>query len=103
MEHNILTECIGFEWDAANLNKNWKKHAVSRWECEQLFFNKPLLLYEDIKHSQVERRIYALGRSDENRELFIVFTIRNQRIRVISARDMSKKERKIYEQTKENT
>ncbi len=95
----MLTDCIGFEWDAFNRDKNWKKHAVTKWECEQVFFNKPLLSYEDTNHSQEERKIYVLGKTDKERKLFIAFTIRDSLIRVISARSMSKKERIIYEKT----
>jgi uncharacterized DUF497 family protein len=98
MEETIIKNCIGFEWDIFNETKNWEKHAVTKWECEQVFFNKPLLCYEDIKHSQKENRMYILGQTDENRKLFVVFTVRNKQIRVISARSMSKKERAFYEQ-----
>lgn len=98
MEEIIFKDCAGFEWDVSNETKNWEKHAVTKWECEQVFFNKPLLLYEDNKHSQQESRMYVLGQTDERRKLFIVFTIRHKRIRIISARSMSKKERIFYEQ-----
>lgn len=98
MEELIFKKCIGFDWDSGNQDKNQKKHNVSRVECEQVFFNEPLLMYEDTKHSDLEDRLYVLGRTDDYRELFITFTIRNQLIRVISARDMSRKERKLYEQ-----
>jgi hypothetical protein len=99
----ILTNFIGFEWDHGNQVKNWEKHDVTTQECEQVFFNKPLLIYDDSKHSKDEKRSYVLGRTDKDRFLFIVFTERKQLIRVISARDMSKKEHTIYEQIKENT
>lgn len=98
MDLLIVTECTGFDWDEGNKNKNATKHSVSWLECEQIFFNKPLLLEEDIHHSHTEQRFYALGKTDENRQLFVAFTIRNNLIRVISARDMSKRERKYYEQ-----
>lgn len=102
MEKIILEKCTGFEWDNGNQNKNWSKHRVSSLECEQVFFNEPLLLYQDEKHSYSEPRLYVLGRTDDFRELFIVFTIREHLIRVISARDMSKKERQIYEEAEKN-
>ena len=92
----ILSQCEGFEWDDGNINKNWLKHTVSPAECEQLFFNRPLAIQGDIKHSEAEKRFYTLGRTDSKRTLFIAFTVRNQRIRVISARDMSRKEREVY-------
>ncbi len=96
---NFLLECTGFEWDDGNRDKNWIKHKVSNSECEQIFFNQPLIVHFDVKHSDMEDRFYALGHTDLNRKLFVVFTIRNKKIRIISARDMSKKERKIYEGT----
>ncbi len=94
---------VGFEWDKANILKNWEKHRVSHIECEEIFFNKPLVAGTDEPHSVREARYYALGESDAERPLFIVFTIRNERIRVISARDMSRKERQVYEKAKEAT
>ena len=104
--HNIqtmidLTKITGFDWDDGNARKSEEKHAVSMAEAEQVFFNDPLLLLEDAKHSQRESRNHALGKTDEGRLLHITFTLRHSRekIRVISARDMHKKERKIYEQT----
>jgi len=94
-----LTNIIGFDWDDGNDRKN-DKHGVSMSEAEQLFFNDPLLLLEDAKHSQKESRIHALGKTDEGRMLHITFTLRKKStlIRVISARDMHKKERANYEQ-----
>lgn len=89
--------CTGFQWDKDNIEKNWQKHKVSPLECEQIFFNKALLA-EDVKHSEREKRYYALGLTNDKRLLFVAFTIRRNLIRVISARDMSKKERKIYEE-----
>jgi uncharacterized protein len=89
---------IGFDWDEVNKDKNWEKHQVDFRECEEIFFNQPLLISEDIQHSFQEKRYHVLGRSDTNRRLFLVFTVRNNKIRVISARDQSKKERVIYEQ-----
>ena len=96
-EINILAECSGFEWDEGNFLKNWEKHGVTASECEQIFFNHPLVSGKDLKHSKQEYRYYALGHTDGGRHLFVVFTIRNRLIRVISARDMNRKERKVYE------
>lgn len=95
-----LTKVASFDWDEGNARKN-NKHGVSTAEAEQIFFNKPLLLIVDVKHSQSESRFHALGKSDEGRTSHITFTLRNagEKIRVISARDMHKKERVIYEQT----
>ena len=92
----ILSQCEGFEWDDGNINKNWLKHNVSPAECEQIFFNRPRVIQGDIKHSKAEKRFYALGRTDSKRTLFIAFTVRKKRIRIISARDMSRKEREVF-------
>lgn len=89
-------ECTGFEWDKGNRNKNLK-HGVQDWECEQVFFNEPLVILDDPKHSITENRHAAFGRTDSGRELIIVYTMRGPNIRVISARDMNKKERLFYE------
>ena len=93
---NPLVRCTGFDWDEGNFTKNWEKHGVSNLECEQIFFNKPLITQRDDKHSISESRYYALGQTDAYRKLFIVFTIRIDLIRVISARDMNRKETKEY-------
>ncbi len=95
---DLLFDCTGFEWDEGNKEKNWIKHGVRNGECEEVFFNQPLIVSYDKQHSQKEERFFALGHTNADRKLFIVFTIRNKKIRVISARDMNKKERKIYEQ-----
>jgi uncharacterized DUF497 family protein len=96
MNTNKLSSIIGFEWDKGNIDKNWIKHKVSPSECEQIFFNQPLFVTDDLKHSIDEKRFYALGKTDTKRLLFIVFVVRKNHIRIISARDMSKKERSIY-------
>lgn len=88
----------GFDWDEGNRDKNQERHLVLSGECEEVFFNLPLLLQSDPTHSQVEVRYYVLGKTNAGRRLFIAFTIREDKVRVISARDMSKRERKIYEQ-----
>ncbi len=86
--------------DEANALKN-DKHGVSLAEAEQVFFNAHLLLLYDVTHSKVEVRFHAMGKTDDQRLLHITFTLRaeGQKIRVISARDMHRKERKIYEQS----
>ncbi len=93
----ILQSCTGFEWDDGNNTKNWEKHDVSTGECEQVFFNKPLVVKRDKKHSGFENRYYALGKTNMNRLLFAVFTVRNERIRIISARDMTFLEMERYQ------
>jgi uncharacterized DUF497 family protein len=86
----------GFDWDEGNNDKNWIKHQVSNSECEEVFFNLPLLLADDTKHSQDEKRYYVLGQTNAKRLLFIAFTVRENRIRVISARNMNSKEERAY-------
>ena len=95
-----LNKIASFDWDSENARKN-DKHGVSMAEAEQVFFNDPLLLLADTKHSHAEQRYHALGKTDEGRTLHITFTLRKagEKLRVISARDMHKKERTIYEQT----
>ncbi|MGR3434593.1 MAG: BrnT family toxin [Shimia sp.] len=90
----------GFDWDAGNDRKSADRHTVSQAEAEQAFFNAPLLVLEDRRHSQDEPRWHALGRTDDNRRLHVTFTLRGggTLIRVISARDMSRNERKAYGQ-----
>src|SRR5947209_16726553 len=90
----LLAECEGFQWDAGNLIKIWDRHQVGPEECEEIFFNRPLIVDEDEAHSADEPRMYALGQSDAGRLMFVAFTIRSRLIRVIWARDMSGKERK---------
>jgi len=92
-----LARCTGFQWDEGNLLKNWERHEVSAAECEQIFFNRPLIASPDERHSSAEPRLYALGHTDAGRYLFVVLTIRGRLIRIISARDMNRRERKAYE------
>lgn len=94
-----LAKVAGFEWDAGNSRKN-EKHGVSAGEAEQVFYSKPLLVFADEKHSGLEARFQAMGKTDEGRLLHVTFTMRRngEYIRVISARDMHRKERKTYEQ-----
>ena len=94
---NILTRCTGFEWGEGDLTKNWEKHSVSEGESEQIFFRQPLIVKRDVKHSELENRYYALGRTDAERLLFVVFTVRKDKIGVISARDMTRSEIKRYQ------
>jgi uncharacterized DUF497 family protein len=94
----LLPQFTGFELDEANRQKNWRRHKVAWWECEEVFFNQPLYVYLDQLHSGNEERYYVLGRTHNERMLFVVFTRRGSKIRIISARDMSKRERKVYGQ-----
>ncbi len=102
MDLEQLTACSGFEWDEGNSEKNWASHRVTRSECEQVFFNLPFVVADDQKHSHNEPRYYVLGRTDTARKLFIVFTIRGSLIRVISARDMNRGERGIYDEKEDS-
>ena len=89
---------VGFEWDAGNARKNLDKHSVEQKDAEEAFFNRPLIVARDAHHSAAEPRLHALGTTDVGRRLHITFTLRGNEtlIRVISARDMSTKERKVY-------
>jgi uncharacterized protein len=88
----------GFQWDAGNVEKNQKRHNVHFTECEQIFFNNPIVLTDDLAHSKSEQRTAAFGITDAGRKLTVVYTVRNNLIRVISARDMNRKERNFYEE-----
>jgi len=95
----------GFDWDEDNARKSADKHSVSQGEAEQTFFNEPLLVLHDDKHSLREPRFHALGETDDRRYLYITFTFRvgGTLIRVISARDMHRNERLVYDQAKQNS
>lgn len=102
-QHNIqdlLLNAEGFEWDKGNIDKNWGRHKVHYLECEEIFFNEPLFITPDEKHSQKEQRFRALGQTKSGKLLTIVFTVRGdgKLLRVISARNMNVKERRLYEQ-----
>ena len=95
--NKIVDKAASFQWDEGNADKNWIKHGISQTEIEQTFFNLPFLVFDDGRHSQNEERFYALGRTDEGKGLFIVFTYRDTSlIRVISARRMTKREKQYY-------
>jgi uncharacterized protein len=95
-----LRGCTGFDWDDGNLGKNWELHRVPFWEAEEIFFNEPLVNMTDQEHSKQEARYMALGQTDSGRLLFISFTVRRSLVRVISARDMTRREVRTYEQSK---
>lgn len=100
---DLLSECIGFDWDDANTNKNWERHQVTPEEAEDVFFNEPLVVRSDLRHSKREKRYYALGQTASDRRLFVAFTIRHKLIRVISVRDMNHKEQNIYDKHEKAT
>jgi len=91
-----LDDCTGFDWDEANARKNWQQHRVTQEEAEDVFFNEPLVVRGDIVHSRREKRYYALGQTNRGRCLFGAFTIRRLLIRVISVRDMNRREQEVY-------
>ncbi len=91
-------ESKSFDWDQGNINKNWDKHRVHHLECEEIFFNEPIVTKVEKRGASQEERVSALGMTNEGRFLFVVSTIRRGRIRVVSVRDMNKKERKIYDE-----
>lgn len=95
----LLSKCTGFEWDAGNREKNWIAHNVEMKEAEQAIINRPIVLTDDGKHSGAEPRYIALSKTNLNRFLFLVFTIRSEKVRVISARDMNGEEiQQFYEE-----
>lgn len=96
--HSLLESIKGFDWNKGNIDKNWQKHKVDARESEEAFFNEPLILFEDNKHSIKEKRYGIFGITNKKRYLTVIFTFRNYKIRIISARDMNGKERKQYEQ-----
>ncbi len=93
----IFEGISGFQWDKGNSTKNWEKHRVSMSEREEVFFNQPLIVADDKKHSGMEKRLFALGNTERGKPLFLVFTVRKDQITVISARSMNRKEQDIYE------
>ena len=103
MDDKILDQYDGFQRDIGNIDKKLIKHNISNAECEEAFFNKPFIIKLDENHLQEEARYYILGKINEDRKLFLVFTTRNSLIRVISARDMNKKERTVYDDEKKDS
>lgn len=101
MISDMLARCTGFEWDKYNSEKIKKNHDVKSFECEQVSFNLPVIAGDDEKHSETENRFYVLGQTDSGRLLFLVFTVRKNKLRVISARDMNKKERRACQTNEE--
>ncbi len=96
----ILLKPIAFQWDDGNIHKNLKKHNVTIQEAEEMFVIETFLVSEDVKHStSTEQRFYGLGQTKKQRKLFVAFTIRNNKVRIISVRDMKRKERKAYEES----
>ncbi len=98
-----LSQFAGFEWDRGNRGKSWLKHGVTEGECEETLFNLPVVVSPDTAHSETEARYHVLGQTRAGRRLFVVFTPRQRMIRVISARPMTRKERRVYEAIQKDT
>jgi hypothetical protein len=92
-----MIEFDGFDWDKGNRHKSWRKHSVQPKEAEEIFFNEPLIIFDDVKHSESEKRYLAHGVSKKSRKLTVVFTLRDEKVRIISARPMNKKDRDYYD------
>src|SRR3989344_862559 len=95
---NKLPKPLNFQWDKGNIEKSFKKHKVTNKEAEEIFFNKPLKIFVDNRHSQTEKRFEAFGLTNKAKKLTVIFTIRDQKIRIISARTQNKKEMRQYEE-----
>ncbi|MCG2691452.1 BrnT family toxin [Microgenomates group bacterium] len=93
----LLPRLILFDWDKGNIDKNIAKHKIKNEEAEEVFVNQPIILLKDKKHSEKESRFMVLGQTDKKRPLSIFFTIRGKEVRIISARPMGRKERRLYE------
>lgn len=95
----VLSEPVIFQWDKGNIDKNWVRHKVTNKECEEVFFDKNKKIAKDRFHSKKENRYILLGKTKRGRILYTVFTIRNKRVRIISSRNINRKENKLYEKT----
>ena len=92
-----------FEWDGGNLDKSYEKHGVTPKEAEEIFVSEELFVLPDIKHSKSEKRFIALGVTQDDKNLFVIFTPRKGKIRIVSARRMHKKEVVKYEKAKKDS
>ena len=99
---DALENCTGFDWDDANVHKNWERHHVTPEEAEDIFFQQPFVVRGDTRHSAAEKRYYSMGRTGNGRLLFLAFTVRRGLIRVISARDMNRNEKETYANYEKN-
>ncbi len=101
-DNDPIAACTGFDWDEANVEKNWERHRVTPEEAEDVFFHDPFVLRSDPGHSKREKRYRVLGKTGQERRLFVAFTIRDTLIRVISVRDMSQREDEEYQRHEES-
>ena len=99
----VIPEPLTFEWDKGNKDKNLLKHLVTNQEAEEVFTNNPFILAEDERHSHLEKRFQALGQTNVHRTLFLSFAVRRDKVRIISIRDMNRKERVIYAKAKKTS
>jgi len=98
-----LNKVIGFEWDKGNIDKSCQKHGITPNEAEEVFVDRNVGIERDIKHQELEERYIAIGMTLNEKLLFVVFTMRNNMVRVISSRKANKKERRLYEEAKKNS
>lgn len=94
----VLREPVIFQWDKGNIDKNWARHRVTDRECEEVFFDENKKIFKDELHSNGEKRFRIVGKTKKERLLFVVFTIRRGKARIISARGINKKEVSLYEE-----
>jgi uncharacterized DUF497 family protein len=102
MYMRVKGKTVEFDWNQANLSKSYFKHGVTPKETEDVFVDSKLLVIPDVKHSIFEERFIAVGKTLDQKTLFVVFTIRGKKIRVISARRMHKKEVRRYEEIRKS-
>lgn len=95
-----FNKILGFEWDKWNIDKSYKKHGISPNETEEIFLDEDVKIKKDIKHEQQEERFIAIGKTTEDKILFVVFTIRYDKVRIISGRLANRKEREVYQKGK---
>ncbi len=98
-----LTKITGFDWDRGNFDKSYQKHGVTPDEAEEVFTDKDVGIERDVKHQETEERFIAIGQTLQDKLLFVVFTLRNNMVRVISARTANQKERRLYEKAQKNS
>jgi len=92
-----LTKILGFDWDKWNIDKSYKKHGITPNESEEIFLDEEVRIEKDVKHQQQEKRFIAIGKTTEKKILFVIFTMRSDKIRIISGRLANKKEREVYQ------
>lgn len=93
----VLPRLLSFEWDDGNIDKNFEKHLISSNISEEPFKDEDLITFPDLPHSKSENRYHLIGKTEQNTVLFITYTLRQDKIRIISARIANKQERRIYE------